>query len=70
MTAPRRTLPINQAKAILAMLREEGFAVTNYGVDIGPDYLRLIPPANSNAGDSLGDYINRTPHRSKTEKGR
>tara|TARA_Y100001963_G_scaffold11585_1_gene14649 strand:- start:257 stop:424 length:168 start_codon:yes stop_codon:yes gene_type:complete len=43
-------------------LREQGIDVARCGVDIGPDYVKVSPPANSNAGDSLADYLDRPSH--------
>ena len=59
MTAPRRLVPVAQVKEMFEFLREQGIDVAKCGVDIGPDYVKVSPPANSNAGDSLADYLNR-----------
>ena len=69
MTARRRLVPLAQVRETLDFLRGQGVAVEKCAIDIGPDYVRVTPPANSNAGDSLGNYINRTPLRpQKAEK--
>lgn len=65
MTAPRRIVPLAQVKEVFDFLKEQGIVISECSVDIGPDYVKVSPPANSNAGDSLGDYINRPAHRSQ-----
>jgi hypothetical protein len=46
-------------------LKEQGIDVAKCGVDIGADYVKVLPPANSNAGESLADYLNRPSHGPK-----
>lgn len=58
MSAPRRLVPMSQVKELFAFLREQGIDVARCGVDIGSDYVKVLPPANSNAGASLADYLN------------
>ena len=70
MTAPRRLVPVNQVREMFDFLREQGIDVSKCGVDIGKDYVKVLPPANSNAGDNLGDYINRTSRSPKTAERR
>lgn len=66
MSARRRLLPKSEIADALDLLAARGIDLTQWAVDIGPDYVRVTPPANSNAGDSLGDYIDRSAHRPKT----
>ena len=61
MSAPRRLVPIAQVKEMFAFLKEQGIEVSKCAVDIGSDYVKVSPPANSNAGESLADYLNRPP---------
>ncbi len=70
MTARRRLLPRTEIADALDLLVARGIDLTQWAVDIGPDYVRVTPPANSNAGDSLGDYINRPSHSPKTGRKR
>lgn len=65
MTAPRRLVPISQVKEMFDFLKEQGIDVAKCGVDIGADYVKVSPPANSNAGESLADYLNRPSHGPK-----
>lgn len=67
MTARRRLIPLAEANAALDLLAARGFDISQCTVDIGPDYVRLTPPANSNAGDTLANYINRPAHSPKTD---
>ena len=62
MTARRRLIPLAEANAALDLLAARGIDLRQCTVDIGPDYVRVSPPANSNAGDSLAQYINRPSH--------
>lgn len=62
MTARRRLLPAAEANAALDLLEAHGINLAQCIVDIGPDYVRVTPPANSNAGESLAQYINRPSH--------
>lgn len=69
MSAPRRLVPVSQVREMFDFLREQGIDVAKCGVDIGPDYVKVSPPANSNIGDSLGDYIDRSaPRPQKAQK--
>lgn len=70
MTAPRRIVPISQVKEVFDFLKEQGIAISECSVDIGPDYVKVSPPANSNAGDSLAQYINRSASGPKTAQKR
>ena len=70
MTTRRRLLPAAEANGVLDLLEARGIDLRQCIVDIGPDYVRVTPPANSNAGDSLAQYINRTPHRQKKDEKR
>lgn len=70
MTAPRRLVPVSQVREMFDFLREQGIDVAKCGVDIGPDYVKVSPPANSNVGDSIDDYINRSAPGKKEAKGR
>lgn len=70
MTVRRRLVPLSQVRETLDFLRGQGFAVDKCTIDIGPDYVRLTPPANSNAGETLGDYINRSARSPKTAEKR
>lgn len=63
MTAPRRLVPLNQVKEMFDFLREQGIDVSKCGVDIGKDYVKVSPPANTNTGESLADYLNGPSHR-------
>lgn len=65
MTAPRRLVPVSQVKEMFDFLREQGIEVSKCAVDIGADYVKVSPPANSNAGESLADYLNRPPRGPK-----
>lgn len=69
MTARRRLVPDAEVRRVLDTLREYGVQIG--AVDIRADGVTVYPAANSNpGGDNLGDYINRTPHRSKAGQGR
>lgn len=70
MTAPRRLVPLKQVEELFDFLERRGIDVRQCGVDIGADYVKVLPPANSNAGDTLGNLINRTPHRPKAAEKR
>ena len=59
MTARKRLVPLEQVREVFDYLKSQGIDVTRCGVDIGPDYVKVSPPANSNTGDSLADYFNR-----------
>lgn len=61
MTAPRRILPVAQAKEMLDLLAGYGVPLEKCAIDIGPDGIKVSPPANQNSGGEkpLGDYINR-----------
>lgn len=65
MTAPRRILPASQAREMLDLLAEYGVRLDQCAIDIGPDGIKVSPPANQNGGGekTLADYINRTAHR-------
>lgn len=68
MTA--RRLSLAQIRERLDLIASYGIPLAECGVDIGPDYVKVSPPANSNAGDSLGLHINRNSHNPKKAKGR
>jgi hypothetical protein len=70
VTARRRLIPLAEANAALDLLVARGIDLTQCIVDIGPDYVRVTPPANSNAGDSLDQYINRPAHSPKAPQTR
>lgn len=70
MTARSRLVPLSQCREYFDYLRELGIAVEKCGVDIGPDYIKVSPPANSDSGDTLGFNINRNSHNPKAAKGR
>ena len=59
MTARRVLVPSAEIKRVLDLARAEGVAVA--GLDVGRDYVRLLPP--SPEGDSLAQYIG--PSRSR-----
>lgn len=63
MTARRRLLPQSEIRAALDLLKEYGVPVSECAIDIGPDGVKVSPPANSNTGDDLGAFINRNPPR-------
>lgn len=63
MTVRRRLVPLSEITATLDLLEARGFDLRTWTVDIGTDYVRLTPPANSNAGGDIGKYINRPAHR-------
>lgn len=68
MTARRRLVPDAEVRRVLDTLREYGVQIG--AVDIRADGVTVYPPANSNTGESLGDYINRAPLRPKKADGR
>lgn len=68
MTARRRLVPDAEVRRVLATLRECGVQIG--AVDIRADGVTVYPPANSNPGDSLGDYINRNPLGKKAARER
>jgi hypothetical protein len=70
VTAKRRLVPLAEIEAALTLFERRGIDLSQWAVDIGPDYVRLTPPANSNAGDSLAQYINRSAHSPQTDKKR
>lgn len=70
MGAKRRLVPLAQVRETLDFLRGQGVAVERCTIDIGPDYVRVTPPANTNAGETLGDYINRSARSPKTAERR
>ena len=50
----RRVLvPVVEIEGVLKLARESGLTIT--GLDVGRDYVRLIPP--SQGSDSIADYI-------------
>lgn len=63
MTARRVLVPNAEIERVLDLAAERGLAIA--GLDVGRDYVRLIPP--SQGGDSIADYIG--PSRGK-EKAR
>jgi hypothetical protein len=51
---PRRVLvPNPEIERVLGLAKAHGLTVA--GLDVGPDYVRLIPP--SQGSDSIADYI-------------
>ena len=70
MTARRRLVPLSEVNAALDLLVARGFDLAQCTVDIGTDCVRVSPPANSNAGDSLAQYINRSAHSPKADRKR
>ena len=70
MTARKRLVPLDQVREVFDYLKSEGIDLARCGVDIGADYVKVSPPANSNIGDSLGSYINRASHRPKAAEKR
>lgn len=53
-----KLLPDAEIKRIIALAREQGLDFA--GLDVGKDYVRLIPP--SQGGDSVAQFIGTT-HR-------
>lgn len=70
MTARKRLVPLDQVREVFDYLKSEGIDLSRCGVDIGADYVKVSPPANSNSGGDLASYINRTPHRPKAAENR
>ena len=57
-----RLVPPEQVEAYLTLAQRLGIPLAKCGLDVGRDYVRLIPP--SEGSDSLADYIGDT-HRPK-----
>lgn len=57
MTRARRSIPVSEAKALLDLLASYGVPIAQCAVDITADGVKVSPPANSNAGDSLAKYL-------------
>ncbi len=53
MTARRHLVPDAEIARVLRIAREEGLQIA--GLDVGKDYVRLIPPQQG--GESVADYI-------------
>ena len=71
MTARKRLVPLDEVKKMFDYLKQEGIDLSRCGVDIGADYVKVLPPANSNVGgDSVASYINRDPHSSPPDNQR
>jgi len=72
MTARRRSLPLAELRETLDLLREYGVPVGQCSFDIGPDGVKVSPPANQNAarGESLANYTNGAAHRPQKAAGR
>ena len=71
MTAKKRAMPISEARELLDLLASYGVPIAECAIDIGPNGVKVSPPANSNpAGDSLGKYINRAPPGAKAPEKR
>lgn len=68
VTAKRRLVPIAEVQQHIECLRKLGVQIG--AVDIRADGVTVYPPANSNPGNSLGDYINRNPLGKKTARER
>lgn len=61
MTARRRLAPCSEVAEMLKAIQElraMGVVPDGYGVEVGSDSVKLLPPANHN-GDNLDQYINR-----------
>jgi hypothetical protein len=50
---PRKLVPDAEVRRLLNLAREEGLTIA--GLDVGRDYVRLIPP--SQGGESVEQYI-------------
>lgn len=62
MSARRRLPPVSEVSEMLKAIQElrcNGVVPEGYGVEVGADSVKLLPPANQGGG-GLGDYINRT----------
>jgi hypothetical protein len=57
-----RLVPDSEIVRVLKLAREEGLDIA--GLDVGRDYVRLIPPAKG--GDSVEGYIGPTYRPAKT----
>ena len=62
---PRKLVPDAEVRRLLNLAREEGLTIA--GLDVGRDYVRLIPP--SQGGESVEQYVGAT-HRPKKAGGR
>lgn len=50
-----RLVPPAEVEAYLDIAERRGIVLAKCGLDVGRDYVRLIPP--SNGSDSVADYI-------------
>lgn len=62
MTARKRSIPVSEARELLDLLASYGVPIAQCAVDITADGVKVSPPANSNAGDSLATYLNGPSH--------
>lgn len=60
----RVLLPDDEIRRVVTIAQEMGIAVA--GLDVGPDYVRLLPP--SRGGDSVANYIGPTHSPQKAGK--
>lgn len=63
-------MPTSEAKEILDLLQGYGIPLAQCGVDIGSDYVKVSPPANTNVGTPIEAYINRPARNPKTAEKR
>lgn len=62
----RVLLPDAEIVRVLHLAQANGLTVA--GLDVGRDYVRLLPPAEK--GESLADYIGPSHRQEKAGKGR
>jgi len=68
MPARRRFPTVDEVTEMftaIQRLRTNGTIPNGFGVEVGADSVKLLPPANQ-GGESVGDYINRPAHGAKT----
>ena len=63
MTAQRRLVSDSEIKRVFALAGAQGLDVAACGLEVGPDYVLILPP--SNGGGELAQWINRAPHSPK-----
>lgn len=61
MTARRQPAGDTQIRRVLTIAAEFGIPIERCGLDVGPDYVRILPPAGE--ADSVAQYVNRSAHR-------
>jgi hypothetical protein len=69
MTTRRQPVSDSQIRRVLETAREFGIPVERCGLDVGPDYVRILPPSGE-GGESVAQYVTRPAHRPQKTAGR